>query len=99
LYDLGGARSVRGLRENEFASDRTVVLRAELRYLPDRQSRIYPFFDCGAFVHQGRWRFISGCGAGVRAATRAGVLGLDYGVAVGEHPLQGKVHLSFETGF
>lgn len=100
LYELGGVRSLRGYREGEFGSDRTGVLRAELRYLPDRQSRIYPFFDCGALVDHDRWRLVSGWGLGLRAATRGlGVLGVDYGIPLSQSPLKGKVHFLFEASF
>ncbi len=102
LYELGGVRSLRGYRDGEFGSDRTAVLRAELRYLPNRQSRIYPFLDCGLFsdIDQGRWQLASGWGVGVRAETRGlGVLGVDYGIRLNDSPLKGKVHFSFEAGF
>jgi hemolysin activation/secretion protein len=99
LPGLGGAGSVRGFREHEFRSGRAVWLNIETRLVPDRGTRVYPFFDCGAFEEQGRWRVISGYGAGARAATRVGVLGVDYGVAAGESLLRGKVHISYEGSF
>ncbi len=99
-YELGGVGSLRGYRDGEFSSNWTGTTKAELRYLPDRQSRVYPFVDCGVFRDdRGRWRLVSGWGLGVRAATRAGVLGVDYGIPLSESPLRGKVHFLYEVSF
>ncbi|MEO0078997.1 MAG: BamA/TamA family outer membrane protein [candidate division WOR-3 bacterium] len=99
LVELGGAGSVRGYRDGQFRSDRTGVARLELRYLADRQSRVYPFFDCGVLLEEERWRLVTSWGLGTRAATRAGLFGLDFGVPVSESLLRGKVHFTYEVNF
>lgn len=99
LYRMGGPRTVRGFREDEFASSRLGWVSSELRLVPDRQSRLYPFVDLGTYADSTGWHLEPAYGVGARAATRAGVLGVDYGVAFGENPLRGMVHLSFDATF
>jgi outer membrane protein assembly factor BamA len=99
LCRLGGTGSLRGYREDEFASTTVGWWSSELRFLLDRLSRLYPFFDLGTYYDSGVWRLKYGYGAGAVAATAAGVFGFDYGIAFSENLLRGKVHLSFEAEF
>ena len=100
LWELGGAGSLRGFHEGELTFARGAWLNTELRYLPGRDSRVYPFFDLALVGSPGssyEWR--SSYGAGVRVGTRIGLFGLDYGVRTGTSPLRGKVHFSIESSF
>ena len=99
LYRMGGPGTLRGYREDEFGAARLGWGSSELRLLPDRQSRLYPFLDAGAFSDSLGWHLKPAYGIGARVATRAGVLGVDYGVAFQDSPLRGKVHLSFDATF
>jgi translocation and assembly module TamA len=99
LYHLGGPASVRGYRESEFAARKAGWVKLELRYLLDRSSRAFPFFDVGVYEGAAGWNVVQAYGAGARVGTRVGVLGVDYGVAFRDSPLRGKVHLSLETEF
>jgi hemolysin activation/secretion protein len=96
---MGGPRTVRGYNEGEFASTSLGWFSTELRYLLGRGSRVYPFLDAGTYRDAAGWHATPGYGAGARVATRAGVLGLDYGVAFRDSPVRGKVHLSFDAAF
>ena len=99
LYTLGGPSTVRGYREDEFASTRVGWFSTELRYSLDRTSSIFPFLDVGIYQDSLDWQVKPGYGAGTRVATQVGVLGLDYGVAFRDSPLRGKVHLSYDLLF
>jgi hemolysin activation/secretion protein len=96
---LGGPGTVRGYREDEFASTRVGWFSTELRYSLDRTSSVYPFLDLGVCQDSLGWQMKPGYGAGTRVTTRAGVFGLDYGVALRDSPLRGKVHLSYDVAF
>ncbi len=99
LYTLGGPGTVRGYREDEFASSRVGWFSTELRYSLDRTSSIFPFLDVGVYQDSLGWPVKPGYGVGTRVATQIGLLGLDYGVAFGTSPLRGKVHLSYDVAF
>ena len=99
LYRLGGPGTVRGYREDEFTSTRVGWFNTELRYSLDRTSSVFPFLDAGVYQDSLGWQVKPGYGVGTRVATRAGVLGLDYGIAFRDSPLRGKVHLSYDLTF
>lgn len=40
-----------------------------------------------------------GYGVGLRVASRLGRVGVDYGLAAGEGPLDGRIHLRLEAEF
>lgn len=101
LYAVGGEGTVRGYREAAFLTERCGWWNGELRYHFSVNSRVHIFSDVG--VLEGpvdrRIDVIAGYGLGGRWQTKVGLLGIDYGIAFGEQPWQGKVHIAFETGF
>ena len=99
LFALGGANTVRGYRDEQFRSRLLGWGSIEPAAYFGSSSRAYPFVDAGAFTDETGWHAVLGYGVGARIATRAGAVGFDYGVAFGENPLSGKVHLSFEAEF
>lgn len=99
LCRLGGGSSVRGFRDGQFLAAQVGWLNCELRYGLAADTRVYPFLDVGAYLDSGSWHLIAGYGAGVRWQTRVGRLGVDYGIALRDSPLRGKVHLSLVAGF
>ena len=99
LYTLGGPGTVRGYREDEFVSSRVGWFTTELRYSLDRTSSLYTFLDVGIYQDSLGWQVKPGYGVGTRVATKVGVLGFDYGVALRDSPLRGKVHLSYDVLF
>ena len=103
LYPLGGHADLRGFREEQFLSDRQVLATAEYRFLTGRGSRLFVFVDA-AYRHLKTEKtfaegFELGYGAGFRAATAVGTYGVDYGLAAGEDPLDGKIHVSITQEF
>ena len=95
LIPLGGARSLRGYREEQFRGRRVLWTNLELRRGLGGGSSTSPFLDVG-YV-RGRVRL--GYGVGMRLKTRVGLVGVDYGLSPGDGPLQGRVHVSLEGSF
>lgn len=103
LYPLGGYSDLRGFKEEQFLTDRDALATAEYRFLTGRASRLFVFVD-GAYRHldaEGAFAegFELGYGAGFRAATPAGTYGVDFGLAAGRPPLEGKLHVSITQEF
>ena len=96
---MGGARSLRGYREDQFRSTFVAWWNMELHYRFGSSAAAYPFFDAGVLDSGGGWSFVPAYGLGLQARTRIGVVGADYGIAFGESPLRGKVHFSYQTDF
>lgn len=82
---LGGPGSVRGYLNGQFAADRYLTGSAEVRFLPDKKSRLYLFADGGpAWWKESRdnrniqeTAYLFGFGAGIQMPTRIGVLKID----------------------
>jgi len=107
LYRLGGARSLRGYREEQFLGSRIGWVNSELRYWVGPRSRFFGFVDGGAFFRE-RWEgeslrriqgFKVGVGVGLRVGTPMGIWGFDYALGEGDRLLSGKVHLSLRGEF
>jgi outer membrane protein insertion porin family len=109
LFPLGGATSLRGYREEQFRGAHVELLQFEQRYLLDTGgSRFAGFVDVGHVSIRGTvlaapgqpdqfFRF--GYGAGLRLATRIGLVGVDYALGQGDSPLAGKIHVQLESAF
>ena len=102
-FSLGGARDLRGYRNEQFLASRVALTSAEFRFLATRDSRLIAFVD-GAYY----WRkdtgevvdgFGLGYGVGFRARTRIGMYGVDYALARGDKPLDGKIHITMTQEF
>lgn len=98
MYPLGGTATVRGFDDGEFRARRVGWFRFEPS-LSLRGVRVFPFLDAGISDTDSVWQLISGYGIGLRATTRAGTVGVDYGVPFGEALGMGRVHLSFAAAF
>ena len=102
LYRLGGARSLRGYREEQFLGSRIGWTSAEIRYWLGPLSRVFLFADGGGIfreqplngVLQQSTIYRVGAGLGLRLETNMGVWGIDYGVGQGDRLLDGKLHIS-----
>ncbi len=105
---LGGALTLRGYRQDQFSGDRAIWGNHELRYLVGTSSRLFVFVDGGYVRSRTRadedsiatkhaWAL--GWGAGLRASTAAGLLGIDFGWGRDDSFGQGKVHVRLETAF
>ena len=108
-YKLGGIKSLRGYREEEFSGSTIAWANLEYRFLLEGNSRLFLFTDFGYFESKVlsddglTYRGISGkklgYGVGLRIDSKAGVLGLDYGLGQGDSFSQGKIHFGIINRF
>jgi outer membrane protein assembly factor BamA len=103
FHPLGGYADLRGFKQEQFLTDRDALATVEYRFLTGRGSRLFAFAD-GAYRHlAAEGAFAEGLelgyGAGFRAATGAGIYGVDFGLAAGRPPLEGKLHVSITQEF
>ncbi len=102
-FAMGGARSLRGYREQQFRSTTVGWWNIEYRILPERRSRIFTFFDAGFYRSnpeaEGAWLWKYGYGLGFRVNSRLGIIGMDYGIGQDDGFSNGKIHLSIENRF
>jgi outer membrane protein insertion porin family len=95
LLTLGGARSLRGYREEQFRGTRTALGSLEYRIILSRRSRVVAFVDAGYCYRPGP-NFAKdsklGYGIGLRGETRLGTIAIDYGLGEGDRLLDGKLH-------
>ena len=106
-YRLGGARTLRGYREEQFRGSRIAWANLEYRYLLGRYSRFFAFIDTGYFFRETlennsvariqKWKV--GYGIGLRMDTRLGLFGIDYGLGEGDRLSNGKVHIGLKNEF
>lgn len=104
---LGGARTVRGYREQQFHGERTAYGGLELVLGPDRRGQAYGFADYGwiqetvegqeGLREVDHWLF--GFGVGLRSPTRLGAIDLSVGFAEEVSLDVGKLHLSILRSF
>ncbi len=107
VMPLGGARSVRGYREEQFRVARTAWADLEYRYLLDPVSHAFVFGVLGGYERpamlgreeQSTSAWIYSGGFGFRYQTPIGMMQFTYAVSA-EDPLHnGKVHFSLTAGF
>lgn len=108
-FKIGGINSIRGYREEEFVGTQVAWSNLEYRFLLTGSSRIFLFADYGYF----RRKALSGSdesprevtgeklgfGFGLRIDSRAGLVGIDYGLGQGDSFSQGKVHFGLMNRF
>ena len=102
-FRLGGARSLRGYREDQFRGSNVAWTNLEWRYILSRRSRAFVFLDAGYHSSQGESGFKEsyniGYGLGVRLETGLGIMGIDYGLGKGDGLLNGKIHVGLVNEF
>jgi outer membrane protein insertion porin family len=106
-YRLGGTKTLRGYREEQFRGSRIAWSNLEYRYLLGRYSRFFVFFDLGYYFREEMRNeslvkiqdLNTGYGIGVRIDTKIGLFGVDYGLAHGEGFSNGKVHVGLINEF
>ena len=108
-FKLGGINSLRGYREEEFSGTKIAWANLEYRYLWGTNSRVFLFADYGYFFRKARSteneisREISGkkpgYGFGIRIDSRAGLLGIDYGIGEEDKLSEGKIHFGIVNRF
>ncbi len=97
-YHLGGTKSLRGYREEEFSSPQLGWGNCEFRWTAGQDVVVYPFGDVGWYKKVTGWGVKFGYGLGMRVATRLGLWEIDYGIPWGNSLLLGKVHLAVGIG-
>jgi outer membrane protein assembly factor BamA len=105
LYRLGGSRTLRGYREDQFLGNITAWGSLEYRYWLDKESRIYAFFTMGYWERKPQldnpkisgkpW----GYGVGFRQGTRIGIIGFDFALGEGDVLATAKVHFRLINRF
>ena len=103
LFYLGGATTLRGYDEDWFSGPRRVYANFEYRFLVGPDSQIFVFTDLGAVtlietpaVFD---RLRVGYGVGARLESKGGILRINYGLAAGDSPLRGKIHVNLGASF
>ena len=103
LFYLGGATTLRGYDEDWFSGPRRVYANFEYRFLVGPDSQIFAFTDLGAVtlietpaVFD---RLRVGYGVGARLESKGGILRINYGLAAGDSPLRGKIHVNLGASF
>lgn len=103
-FRLGGARTLRGYREEQFTGTRMAWLNLEYRYLLSRRARVFAFADLGYFSRMTQTKIRVedhkfGFGFGLRIETRLGIMGVDYGLGEGSGLLGGLIHVGLVNEF
>jgi len=104
-FYLGGSRTLRGYREDQFRGSRIAWSNLEYRYLTGRRSRLFLFLDVGwisnrdATTHRWNDLWKMGYGLGIRTQTALGIVGIDYGLGQGDSISQGKIHVRIMNQF
>jgi outer membrane protein assembly factor BamA len=107
LAFLGGSQLLRGFNENQFLASAYGVGTAEYRLLLDQDSHIGVFVDYAAVQYRSVVReelfFPFGLGVMLALQTRAGQVGITYGVgsAPGQpfQPQRGRIHIGYTNRF
>ncbi len=107
LFRLGGIHTLRGVDENSVYASLYSLLTVEARFLFERNSNFFLFFDGGYYEKETGNEFLSdfpiGFGAGVNLSTRAGIFSLVYALGKQfENPLNignAKIHLGYLNRF
>jgi outer membrane protein assembly factor BamA len=98
LFPLGGAKTLRGYRENQFHGERIFYTTIEYRF--GAAGRIFVFDDVGWLYRDGDgWTIKNGVGFGLRSASPLGLIELSF--AVGDRlSLEGtRIHISLQERF
>ena len=108
-FKIGGINSLRGYREEEFVGTQVAWSNLEYRFLLAGSSRLFLFADYGYFRRKAlsgsdeSLKEVSGnklgLGFGLRIDSRAGLVGVDYGLGQGDSFSQGKVHFGLTNRF
>jgi outer membrane protein insertion porin family len=108
LFYIGGARTLRGYKENQFSGRRIATARTELLLGRTRAENVYLFGDVGyvlretltaADVVERSENVRAGYGFGLRTRSRLGNVELSFGVGEKLSLQQTKVHVLLEQSF
>ncbi len=107
MYRLGGMRSLRGYRENQFIGTRMAWSNVEYRFLLARRTFLYGFVDTGYYLRPADdLRLITqtdafkyGYGIGVQLETGLGNLGVSFALGQGDSFSNAKIHFGLINEF
>lgn len=107
MFRLGGTRTLRGYRENQFIGSRVGWSNTEYRFLMARRSFIYGFVDGGYYLRPADVlrgipktdAFKYGYGIGVQLETGLGNLGVSFALGQGDTFATGKIHFGLINEF
>lgn len=107
MFRLGGTRTLRGYRENQFIGSRVAWSNTEYRFLMARRSFIYGFVDGGYYLRPADEvrgipksdAFKYGYGIGVQLETGLGNLGVSFALGQGDTFATGKIHFGLINDF
>ncbi|MFA3783717.1 outer membrane protein assembly factor [Melioribacteraceae bacterium 4301-Me] len=107
LYFLGGTNTLRGYKEKQFQGNRIFWSNFEYRYLLEKRTFIFVFFDTGYYLRnedlQKNILFVSdykyGYGLGLNIETSLGILNVSFALGKGDSFSQGKIHFGLINNF
>ncbi len=107
LYLIGGANTIRGYREKQFACTTAAWSNLEYRYLLGENSFGFLFLDAGYYLKSGdvvnspvkQSGLLRSYGLGFSLATGLGVLKVSYAVAKGNSLTEGFIHFGIHNRF
>jgi outer membrane protein insertion porin family len=101
LYRLGGFRTLRGFREDQFMGTQTAWGSVEYRFLAGGRSFFYGFFDPGYVAGDATAGdlFTYGYGIGMRLETGIGLIGVSFALGEGQPVAETKIHFGLINDF
>jgi outer membrane protein insertion porin family len=107
MFRFGGARTLRGYRENQFIGSRVAWTNAEYRFLLGRRSFLFGFFDSGYYSRpadvendvEAEDGIKYGYGLGLRTDTPLGNISVSFALGQGDSFSQGKIHIGLINEF
>lgn len=107
LFKLGGLSTVRGFNENSFLASTYTVLSNELRFIPEKNTSFYLFWDGAYYKSQILNNSSSdtpwGIGFGLNFATKSGIFSMNYALGKQENQnldfKNAKIHFGFVSRF
>ena len=105
-YRFGGLNSLRGFNEEELFASTKLISSLEYRFLLDKNSNVFVFYDQGIYEDNTLSYKIDspfGLGAGISFGSRIGIFSISYALGKQENnPLEfrnGKIHFGYITYF
>ena len=105
-YRFGGLNSLRGFNEEELFASTKLISSLEYRFLLDKNSNVFVFYDQGIYEDNTLTYKIDnpfGVGAGISFGSRIGIFSISYALGKQENnPLEfrnGKIHFGYITYF
>ncbi|MGA9119043.1 MAG: POTRA domain-containing protein [Bacteroidota bacterium] len=107
MFRFGGATTLRGYRENQFLGSKIAWTNTEYRFVLDRRSFFFLFFDTGYYARPAdeiralpsAEAFKYGYGVGVRVDTPLGNIGVSFALGQGDTFSTAKIHVNIINEF